>query len=105
MTESAWSAWVIDLARWSSWKVVHFLPAWTADGSRVRTALHGDKGSPDLLLARDGIVLLRELKTDTGRVAPEQLEWLHAIGDQGAIWRPRDRDLVTATLTAPRTRQ
>jgi hypothetical protein len=46
------------------------------------------------------VVLIRELKSDRGRLAAEQQAWLDALGPLGGVWRPRDRDLVLATLTA-----
>ena len=36
-------------------------------------------GWPDLLCVRDGRVLVFEAKTQTGRVTPEQREWLTAL--------------------------
>ncbi|MGL5908712.1 MAG: VRR-NUC domain-containing protein [Phycicoccus sp.] len=96
MTEAAWTTWVIDLARWHGWHVSHFRPARTAAG--WRTAVQGHPGFPDLVLARAGLVLFRELKTDRGVVTAEQRAWLAAIGDHADVWRPRDRDLVIDTL-------
>lgn len=51
-------------------------------------------GFPDLVLvhAERGRVLYRELKTETGRVRPEQTAWLDdltAAGQDATIWRPR----------------
>lgn len=103
MTEDDWKAWVIDTAMWCGWRVVHFRPARVADGS-YRTAVEGHKGSPDLLLARDGVVLLAELKSNKGRLAREQQEWLLAIGAQARVWRPRDQADVLRELRAPRQR-
>lgn len=88
---------VIQTARWHGWKVTHFRPSRTQSG-RWATAVQGDIGSPDLLLARDGDVLLAELKTDTGRLRPEQREWLAHLGDRAVVWRPRDWDAVLTRL-------
>lgn len=54
-------------------------------------------GFPDLVLVntRTGRVLFRELKTNKGRVSPEQSEWLDgltACGMDAAVWRPNDLD-------------
>jgi hypothetical protein len=91
---------VVDLAKRTGWLVTHFRPARTQRG--YRTAIQGHKGFPDVVLARDGVVLFRECKTDTGRLAPEQRAWLAALPD-AAVWRPRDwDDVIVPTLTAPR---
>ena len=96
MTEDEWTRWVLDYARWHGWRAAHFRPARTAQG--WRTPVQGDTGSPDLLLARDGRVVLAELKTDTGRVRPEQQAWLEHLGGHGFLWRPAGRDFVEAVL-------
>lgn len=99
MTEDEWASWVIGYASWHGWLCAHFRPAKTAKG--WRTPVSGDVGSPDLLLARHGRVLNVELKTDRGRVRPEQQAWLDALGAHGQVWRPRDRALVQACLGRP----
>ena len=60
------------------------------DGEEVyRTPVQGDEGAQDLLLVRRGVVKLRELKSDTGRLTPEEKEWAEAAGPFGDVWRPR----------------
>lgn len=80
---------IIEAAHLCGWMVVHHRPARTADGS-WRTAIKGDPGFPDLVLARDGQVLLRELKREKEKPRPNQVTWLEALGDHGGIWRPSD---------------
>lgn len=100
LREDEWTSRVIETARLHSWRVAHFRPARTAKG--WRTPVQGDIGLPDLILARDGVVLLAELKQDRGTVRPDQRLWLAALGRHGRLWRPRDWDDVLATLSAPR---
>lgn len=97
VSEADWQSWVIDVARLHGWRVAHHRPARTVHG--WRTPIEGDPGVPDLILARAGEVLLAELKTDRGRPTAEQRAWLGALGDHGALWRPRDRDTVLARLS------
>lgn len=78
---------VMQMAELLGWVVVHFRPARTEKG--WRTAVQGQKGFPDLVLARDGRVLFRELKTTKGKPTVDQEIWLEALGDLGAIWRPQ----------------
>lgn len=96
MTEADWLRQVIDTALLHGWRVSHSRPARTSQG--WRTPVQGHIGAPDLLLARGGDVICAELKTDRGRVSPEQHLWLAALGDHGRVWRPRDRDHVLARL-------
>ena len=100
-TEDQFVVRIIELAKATGWLVTHFRPARTQRG--WRTPVQGDKGFPDLVLARDGVVLIRECKVDTTRPNPGQRAWLAEIGPLGAVWRPRDWDpVIVPTLTAPR---
>jgi hypothetical protein len=80
---------VLQAAQFLGWVAVHHRPARTKDGA-WRTAIKGQKGFPDLCLARDGVVLLRELKREKGKTSEGQVIWLEALGDHGGIWRPSD---------------
>jgi hypothetical protein len=59
------------------------------------------KGFPDLVIAGPNGVIFAELKTDTGRVTPEQNRWIEALRLGGAIaqvWRPRNWEAIEAIL-------
>jgi hypothetical protein len=125
LLESPFQRQVLDLARYSGWRVAHFRPARTAGG--WATAVQADgAGFPDLVLVRGPELLLVELKTDRGRVRPEQREWLDAFEQvelavraavdltldlapealplrdlpvvEAAVWRPRDWDRIEVRL-------
>lgn len=52
-----------------------------------------DKGFPDLVIAAAGGIMYRELKTETGKLTCEQLDWLcdlRAAGADADVWRPGD---------------
>lgn len=103
---------VLDLARRLGWKVAHFHDSRRqvrrSDGS-YRTIGDGDaKGFPDLVLIRPPRLLIVELKTDKGRVRPEQHAWLHSLGlvqiasggvVEACVWRPRDWEGIVDNLT------
>lgn len=60
-------------------------------------------GFPDLVLvsSRHGRVLFRELKTDVGRISPQQRVWIEGLTAGGAdagVWRPAD--LVSGVVVA-----
>jgi hypothetical protein len=99
LSEDEFLRWVIDTARWYKWKVTHFRAVKLPSG-RWATPLQGDKGFPDLALARAGVVILAELKTDVGHTSTEQGEWLEQIGSVvGRVWRPSMRDAIVAELS------
>lgn len=118
MPEGRFVSWVVDVAQSAGWKVTHFRPARTADGSWV-TAIEGDRGYPDLTLARRGSAThIWEAKSQRGRLDPDQIEWLEAMTDvewsptaSGILWptgsgisvgviRPAMRDEILAELGA-----
>ena len=90
----------IRLAQLQGWMVTHVRPAGTAHGPR--TPYQGHAGLPDLILARDGDVLLWELKGPRGKPTDGQTAWIHAAGLHGALYRPGDWDEIRRILTRPR---
>jgi hypothetical protein len=88
---------VIQTARSYRWRVVHIRPALTADG-KWRTPYEGHSGLPDLILARNGRVLLVELKSAAGKATADQRAWLQAAGSNGHLWRPQHWDLILKEL-------
>lgn len=96
MSEGQLTETVIQLAKFYGWTVTHFRPAWTEQG--WRTPLSGHKGFPDIALARNGVVILAELKTEKGKVTKEQQRWADAIGEQYRLWRPSDLDSLKEEL-------
>jgi hypothetical protein len=82
---------VIDLAHLYGWRIFHARPAQNARGN-WRTPVSADgAGFPDLVMARKHEVVIVELKSQAGRLRPEQTEWL---ADLAAI-DPTDRRLRT----------
>jgi hypothetical protein len=79
---------VIKLAHTLGWLVMHSRPAKLANGE-YRTAISGDKGFFDLVLAKKGMVIFAELKSEKGRMSYEQHEWQQAV-KTSHIWRPSD---------------
>lgn len=97
MTESQFQRLVIQYAHLRGWLVHHARPALRQSGG-WSTPIQGDRGFPDLVLARDGIVLFAELKSAKGRLTVEQKAWLESVGDMGVVWRPADWPQVEARL-------
>ena len=57
-----------------------------------------DNGFPDLVLAREGVVLLVALKSQNGVLSKAQRQWWAASGYQMRVWRPSDRGEAEVTL-------
>lgn len=96
LSEASFQRTVIDYALLRGWRVAHHRPARTVHG--WRTPVEGHPGVPDLILARDGRVLLVELKRQHGRPTPDQRLWLEALHGHGRIWRPGDWEEIMAEL-------
>lgn len=100
MTEDDFKDNVIKAAHLMRWRVHHGRAGQTKDGRWV-TPIQGDSGFPDLVLAREKRVIFAELKSDTGRVRPEQQAWLdvlHTTKAEVYVWRPDDWDVITELL-------
>lgn len=78
ITETEFQNQVIEYAQMFGWRVAHFRPARTNKG--WRTPIQGDPGFPDLVLARDGHIILWELKSEKGKLTDDQRAWLGALG-------------------------
>lgn len=91
LPEKQFQAQILDLARLSGFLVYH-----THDARRSAP------GFPDLVLVRPPLVLFAELKTDTGRLRPEQRLWLDALGRcesvESVLWRPGDWKRIEKVL-------
>ena len=96
-TEAEFQTLVIDYAHLMKWRVAHFRPAQTGKG--WRTAMQGDPGFFDLVLARPGhVTLFVELKSEKGQMTPAQWAWVDAVNGDAEIWRPSDWPEIQKTL-------
>jgi hypothetical protein len=89
--EASFQAAVVELAILRKW-LVHY-----NSDSRRATA-----GLPDLILLRPPRLVIAELKTEKGRLSPEQAAWLAGLakcpGVEAFVWRPRDMDEIEGVL-------
>jgi hypothetical protein len=72
--------------------------------------MQGHSGFPDVVLSRHGVTLFLELKSESGRISPDQVAWLDAINEaptvdgfcgsahRARVVYPRDLDEVLAML-------
>ena len=95
ITEKAFQAQVVELARLCGWKAYH-----TFDSRR------SDPGFPDLVLVREKELVIAELKADRGKTTPAQDAWIAALSwvalanlyVQVYVWRPKDWSLIEEVL-------
>ena len=91
MTEREFQAQVIQYAGLAGWMIYH-----TYDSRRSQP------GFPDLVLVRGRHVIFAELKTDKGRVTPDQQHWLNSLEDvefvDARLWRPKYWEEIETVL-------
>lgn len=94
-SEKHFQAQIVELAGLSGWLVYH-----THDSRRSAP------GFPDLVLVRPPCVLFAELKSERGKLRPEQGEWLAALRAcervEAHLWRPGKWDDIEQTLCRKR---
>ena len=97
-SEKLWQESVERLAIMNGWLIFHAVPhqvrpgVWKSDG----------KGFPDLCIAhpKKGCLFI-ELKTEKGRLSPDQLKWADALIKSKIeyyVWRPSQLDLIAKRL-------
>ncbi len=84
---------IIELAQRYGWLVHHARPARNVRG--WSTPIQGDSGFPDLVLAKNGCVLFAELKSERGRLRPEQRAWMQVLdGEREGALLPDQRRVL-----------
>ena len=87
---------VIELAELHGWIVYHV--ANVKHHLRARSSV----GFPDLVAVRPPRVIFAELKTEKGKVTPDQRIWFRALLDSGKVevylWRPSMWDQIVRIL-------
>jgi hypothetical protein len=100
--EASFQSVVVEVARLAGWKVAHFRAARTSKGWRTPVIADG-AGWPDLCLARAPRLVFAELKSDSGKLRPNQSEWLDVLRllpqVEVYLWRPADWDALVEILT------
>lgn len=96
LTERQLQDMICDYARIHGWLIHH--------DRRDDLSIGGDPGFPDLVLARDGVVIFAELKTAAGQVTASQVTWFDALiqndGEPAGVhlWRPSDWPAIQELL-------
>jgi hypothetical protein len=90
-SEAAFQQQITNLAAYYGWRLQY----------HTHDSRGSQRGFPDLVLVRPPEVLFLELKTQAGRVRPEQQQWIAALtacGLEAHIVRPDDFDRIHARL-------
>jgi hypothetical protein len=101
-SESEFQAKVIQAAHLLGYRVAHFRPALTKHGWRTAVSADGS-GFFDLVMVNPVRfrVIYAELKSETGKLSPEQKEWADAMlkaGQEVYCWKPNQFDEVAKIL-------
>lgn len=108
MTEAQFLQAVLDLARTTGWMAHHCRPALNRSG-KWSTPIQGNAGFPDLVLAHPKRgVIFAELKSDKGRVTPDQRGWLNTLNlavlgtihVTATVWYPENLQHIADLLGA-----
>ena len=99
-TEADFTRDVLHLAHLYGWRTAHFLPGMNRRG-KWQTAVQGDgKGFLDLVLIRERIIWA-ELKSENGKVTPEQKDWIKSLtsaGQEVYVWKPSEWHEIESVL-------
>lgn len=114
MKESDFASWLEELLDLYGYYWVHFRPARVQRGGQeiYETPFTGHKGFPDYVMVRNGRLIFAEIKSEKGRVSPEQQEWIDVLNllnrkrlrmnmmspVEVYLWRPDDRDSIEEIL-------
>lgn len=105
LSEAHFQAQVTGLASFYGWRWFHAPDNRPSASGRRQTVV---RGWPDLFLVRGAECLAVELKTEKGRLRPEQDAWLGALaqvpGIECHIWRPSSFDELHARLARGRSK-
>lgn len=91
ITEKQFESQVKELAKLFGWKYSH---TWRS--------IHSPAGFPDCTMAREGRLVIAELKTETGQPTPEQYFWLVELSKvlcaEVYLWRPSQIEEIAEVL-------
>jgi VRR-NUC domain len=91
VSERDLTGYLADLARTFRWRRYH---TWSSK--------HSPAGFPDEVLLRPPRLVFAELKSERGRLKPDQEAWLEELrqmpGVEVYVWRPADMDEIAKVL-------
>ncbi len=92
ISEKDFEGQIRDLAKMFQWKYYH---TWRS--------IHSPAGFPDCVMVRGNRLIFAELKSEKGKLSPEQERWLEDLGATGRcevyLWRPSDIEEIMKCLS------
>lgn len=95
--EALFTTAVLDYAESRGWLRYHPKSAGYTRG-RPHTTYEGDSGYPDVTLARNGVVIVAELKRVGQWPRPDQRAWATALGACYRLWTPERIEEIVREL-------
>ena len=104
ITEQQFTNSLLQWAKALGWRCFHVRTSGRMNysGQPIPT-VQGDKGFPDLVLAKPPRLIFAELKVGKGKVRTEQQQWLAALGGYARecyVWRPDDWSRIIVVLSS-----
>lgn len=104
LTETEWQRTLVGALNTFGWHHMHVRR--TVGRGKQWTTSTSAKGWPDLVALRGPWLVAIEVKTDVGKITPEQIEWLHRFsllaGGRAWVIRPGDDwDTIVGWLRNP----
>lgn len=103
-SENDWLNLIVDLAQRYGYVVHHQRPARVGTDGKWRDAIVGTSGFPDLVMAKDGRLIIWELKLKGNTLTPHQQRWgdelSAADAEYDVIWLPPrpDSELIDGLI-------
>ncbi len=101
ISEAEFQRQVMQFAKLHGWRTAHFRKAQRQNGTWLTPVAGDGKGFLDIVLVRHRLLFV-ELKTERGKLTPEQEAWVQALEDADQtvyVWRPSDWKLIEMVLT------
>lgn len=109
MLEAEFERAIVEMAHLFGWRVASFRPAMSSKGWATPVKFDG-AGFPDLTLVHpDGFVVFAEIKSQSGKLSPGQVEWAETFARSSdrfgttavryRVWRPSDGDAIARLLS------
>jgi len=100
VTEDQFERWTAGVAKRGGWHGVHTRKSF---GVMMGVFVEDAFGIPDWIFSNGVRTIWRELKSQRGRVSPQQRVWIDRLvssGQDAKVWRPSDEREILETFAA-----
>ena len=102
MTEAEFTNQLLAWAKTFGWRRFHVRSSGRMSNGKAIPVVQGDKGFPDLVLAKPGRLVFAELKVGGNKARSEQTDWLDLLAASNAechVWTPAMWTQILAVLS------